>query len=188
VTLAGFVLALWNLTKVWQRSKQISDFPTIRSLGISSEQEARQKLDVVNEDLSFDSSKLSNSIRTGKRYALQQKRYKLDLLDMQDIAWFYKKVVNKKIYYVIPAGTSHSVQVNTLSGQSQEWAFGGKSNLSDQFLAQLVQAAPWAVVGYDAQIKKMWDKGRKNFLAQVLARKQEHTQPIQPESQLPASQ
>ncbi len=180
--LVGFALAVWNLSKVWRRTQQIHHYPVMRSLGDGSEQQAMQALSLVNEDLDIADSSLSKSVHTGQRYALQQQRYKVDLLDMQEAAWIYKKVVNKKIYYVIPAGTSNSVQVHTLSEQSQEWHFGGKADLAEQFLIKLAQASPWAVIGYDVQIKKVWDKGRKNFIAQVLARKQELANPVSPAS------
>lgn len=72
-----------------------------------------------------------------------------DARSLGDLVWAYPEVTKKKIYYVIPAGTTHAAVLHFRKGQVT--VNGTESNVQNA-MRYVIARAPWALVGYDDKI------------------------------------
>ena len=66
-----------------------------------------------------------------------------------DLVWAYPLVTKKKIYYVIPAGTTHAAVLHFRKGQV---TINGAEGEVHDAMRYVLARAPWAFVGYDDNI------------------------------------
>jgi hypothetical protein len=132
-------------------------------------------------DLTLTSAELEREIETAvkakcsgwtltQNYAVQQKMLGFNLFRMENLAWAYKKVVKRRIYYVIPAGTTYAAELYFSDGQAE---IVGKQKKVDELLALASERAPWAIKGYSDDLEKLYKSSRGEFVAEVTKRKSE---------------
>lgn len=72
-----------------------------------------------------------------------------DARSLGDLVWAYPQVTKKKIYYVIPAGTTHAAVLHFRKGQV---TINGAEGQVQNAMRFVLARAPWAFVGFDDNI------------------------------------
>ena len=103
-----------------------------------------------------------------QNYAVRNQRLAFDLFRLDNLVWIYKKTVKRRIYGVIPMGTSYAAELNFSDGVAE--VAGSQKNV-DELLALAGERAPWAVKGYTDDLAKFWKSSRAGFVAEVMKRK-----------------
>ncbi len=103
-----------------------------------------------------------------QNYAVRNQRLAFDLFRLDNLVWVYKKAVKRRIYGVIPMGTTYAAELNFSDGVAE--VSGSQKNV-DELLALASQRAPWAVKGYTDDLAKFWKSSRAAFVAEVMKRK-----------------
>jgi hypothetical protein len=82
--------------------------------------------------------------------------------------WVYKKVTSHSVNF-IPTGKSYELALHDKLGRERTIKLS-EGEVNDT-IVKIAGHAPWAVVGFDPEIKTMWDKQRDEFYAMVEQRK-----------------
>lgn len=106
-------------------------------------------------------------------YLLHTGKLVFDLHSTDELLWAYALVTKKKIYYVIPAGQSHSLVL--------KW---GDSNVKVQAKEAVVMAAlqhivvhqPWVAIGWTKETEQLFNKRGSGFASQIAKAKQQWMQ------------
>lgn len=90
--------------------------------------------------------------------------FTLKLIHVDDIVWAYKKVTKHSVNF-IPTGKSYQL-ILCLADKSQAVVASKDANV-DFILSSFMQRCPWIIVGYSADIKRMWQKQRAELINHV---------------------
>jgi hypothetical protein len=105
-----------------------------------------------------------------QNYAVKNIRFSFDIYRLDNLVWVYKKTVKRRMYGVIPMGTTYAAELMFSDGQAE---ITGKQKKVDELLALAGERAPWAVKGYTDELAKFWMSSRAGFVAEVTKRKNE---------------
>jgi hypothetical protein len=105
-----------------------------------------------------------------QNYAVKRASMSFDLYRLDHLVWAYKKVIKRKVYLVIPAGTTYAAELMFSDGQAE---IVGKQKKVDELLALASERAPWAAKGYTDEQLKFWKSSRAAFVAEVMKHKGE---------------
>ena len=83
--------------------------------------------------------------------------------------WGYKKITKHSVNF-IPTGKTYEAIVKCYGGDAM---ISGKEARVNEVLHLVQQRAPWAVIGYSADLAGIWKKQQDEFLRQVEQRRQE---------------
>lgn len=118
------------------------------------------------------------------RFAVKHPLLKLEVQALSELLWVYKKVIQKKLYYVIPAGKSYTLCLRFADGASMDLA--GKEAAVDGALAFLLEHAPWAVFGHSDEVAAVFKDKRKR--PQLLAHVQQRQDALRAAAATPFAQ
>jgi len=107
--------------------------------------------------------------RCGDKYLIRSSFFSFDLLLLQDVVWGYKKITKHSVNF-IPTGKTYEAIVKCYGGDAM---ISGKEARVNEVLHLVQQRAPWAVIGYSADLAGIWKKQQDEFLRQVEQRRQE---------------
>lgn len=105
-----------------------------------------------------------------QNYAVKQAALSFDLFRLENLVWAYKKASKRRVYAVIPAGTTYTAELLFSDGKA---VIGGKQNAVDELLALVSERSPWAAKGYSNELAKFYNSSRNSFEAEVATRKKE---------------
>lgn len=106
-------------------------------------------------------------------FLVRDQAMNFDVQALDEFVWAYKNVINKKVYYVIPAGKTVSVKLSTMNNTTE---VTGKEDDVDAVLNFFVNYRPWVVVGYSDELEKLYKRKRNEFAALVKQRHEEINQ------------
>jgi hypothetical protein len=98
-----------------------------------------------------------------QNYAVKNVRFSFDLFRLDNLVWAYKKAVKRRMYGVIPMGTTYAAELMFSDGQAE---ITGNQKKVDELLAQASERAPWAVKGYTDDLEKFYKSSRAGFVAE----------------------
>jgi hypothetical protein len=101
-------------------------------------------------------------------YLIRSSPFRFDVLRFVDLLWAYKKVTKKSVNF-IPTGKSYEAIVHCYGGMAE---LPGSQKQVDEMLQEAVRRAPWAVVGFSAEIQQLFTKQNRDFCAAVEERRQ----------------
>jgi len=87
---------------------------------------------------------------------------------LQDVAWAYQKVIQHRTYGI---NTRKTYQAEVWDQTGKLITFIGKQDAVVDALRSIATAAPWAVIGYGADLDTQWRKNRAQFIAAVKQRR-----------------
>ena len=90
---------------------------------------------------------------------------------LPEVAWLYKHMTQRRTYG-IPVGKTFAAHIFDSHGQKIEMTAKNERDV-EAILEGAVQAAPWAIVGYDKEIEKTWNKNRAAVVEMVNQRRQQ---------------
>lgn len=105
-----------------------------------------------------------------QNYAVKQTKLSFDLFRLENLVWAYKKAVKRRIYGIIPAGTTYAAELHFTDGKAE---IAGKQKKVDELLALAGESAPWAAKGYSDELAKFYKSSRNSFEAEVAKHKSE---------------
>ena len=108
--------------------------------------------------------------RVGERYVIQQALFSFDIFRWSDLLWAYKNVTRRSINF-IPTGKSYSAVLHFATGSKASTAIQAGQKVVDRILEFALERAPWAILGYSAELKTVFDKKPEEFRAAVEQRK-----------------
>jgi hypothetical protein len=94
--------------------------------------------------------------------------------NVNDICWVHLQSTKHSVNFV-PTGTSHGIMIYLSSGAviSKDYGYGDSNQtFMINKMAQLQRIAPWAIYGYNQQLKDLWSSNRASFIAAVNQNKQ----------------
>ena len=130
------------------------------SIGVSIE---------VQRELSNSLLFKSNGILITNNYVVRRHFFTFNILRFDDLLWIYKKVTQRSVNF-IPTGKSFDAIMIFYGGSE---TFSGNEARVGEVLTLASSRAPWAVVGYSAEIKDLFSKRTDEFCQFVETRRQE---------------
>ena len=101
-------------------------------------------------------------------YLVQNSMLRLDVFRLEDLVWAYPKLVRRRFAGVIGIGMHHVAVMEFRDGHAE---VNGKKKVVQQLLEMAGTRAPWAMIGYDAELEKLWKTSRSDVVAEVTGRK-----------------
>jgi len=118
-------------------------------------------------------------VTTTRSWLIQPSTFGTDLVYMGDIVWAYKHETVHKTYGVTTNRTYATIVHDALG---RRWNFPLKLEQVETLLRELNERVPWAIIGFDQQLEKLWQKNRQEVLRIVEERKQKiSSEPPPPE-------
>jgi Putative transmembrane protein precursor len=161
----GLGICSWNLYKAKVRTENLRKHPIYRSL-----------IQYGDGDLLADS--IDNEI--GNRYSSQELEantlfvtpswllftpiYNLQIVKFDRLMWAFKKVTNHSVNF-IPTGKTYAIVLYDRFGKERN--FSMSEGEVDLIIGNIHTYAPWTVIGYTSESRKMWDWRRKEFYTMV---------------------
>ena len=102
-------------------------------------------------------------------FAIQKAFFAFNIYRFHDLLWAYKKVTQRRVNF-IPTGKSYSALLHFYGGNIN---FMAKEQSVDEVLQWAAGRAPWAIVGYTADLNKLFTKQVANFCAAIEARRRD---------------
>lgn len=112
-------------------------------------------------------------------YLLRNGTLNFDLRSMEELLWAYALVTKKKVYYVIPAGQSHSL---VLKWSDSTVKVQAKEPVVAAALQHIAEKQPWVTLGWTKDTEKLFNKRGGGFASQIAKAKQQWAQSRAPAS------
>ncbi len=173
VGLIVFLLCVWGLSKVIRRSGNPASHPIMRALGRFGEPE--QVAEQINQEMSAPHEALG-SLHLTPHWLVNSAGVSLAATRLEDVVWVYGKVAQHRTNGV-PTGKTYSTLIWDRYGKNV--TVTGKEKAMQDALQAVYRRAPWAIVGYRADVEKAWKSNRPSVLAAVEQRRQEMAQQAQ---------
>lgn len=176
----GAVVGFWNLRKYQLRERDPflhPDFKPLRSYG----------------DVHTVAAEAERSFRAGPwivRNAFLiitpvwygfSKKSGFDAFPVREIVWAYRLRSREKVNGIV-VREGQSLIVRTGSGRSSGVNLGSQQAV-EEVLRGLAAAAPWAEIGWSAELSEQWTRHRADFLARTDARRAQATSGGRPQEQ-----
>ncbi len=168
ITLPILLIVLWNLIKFVQRNNCHEEHPVYKRLGkygVASDIASRINDEIIAQSL------ITGSIKTTPSWLLIERFFTLDIENLADIIWVYKKITTHKAYGVITTGQTFELCIMTRDGKAIYTT--GKEIQIDEIIRNICNKAPWVIAGFSAEIKNLWDRQRNTFIATVDQKREE---------------
>lgn len=114
-------------------------------------------------------AKLGNHIITDD-HIVNSSMLNFGLSSLDGVIWCYQQVVQKKVYYVIPAGKTYSLSINT---GTSTLLINGPEFAVEAAIHHINARRPWVILGHSDELETNYKKRRKEMIAWVASRKQE---------------
>ena len=122
----------------------------------------------INADLAQPNPVRIGSTRLMQNWLLRVNRFHLDAVPLSDVTWVYGKVTQHSTNG-IPTGKSFETVICSQHQPALEIKL--KKKQSDAFLIAVLERAPWAVSGFNDELKQLWERDRNGFRTHVEERK-----------------
>ena len=103
-----------------------------------------------------------------ERYLVRSSTFHFNVLRYQDLLWAYKKITKHSVNF-IPTGKTYKAIVHCYGGSAD---LPGSQKKVDEMLQDTARRAPWAVVGFSAELQTLFTKQNREFCAAVEERRQ----------------
>jgi hypothetical protein len=162
VVIGGLCLlgAVWGGWVYLQRSNNPAQDPFARALAKYGQLESVvPQVDAEMASAHTTISKGANSVHIGQHWMVATQPFRAFGSRLDGLVWVYRLVVKRKMYFVIPAGSRHTLIAYDRFGQKIAVQLDElKTGEAMQFLRNV---APQAIFGYDKRLVKLWKAGNK---------------------------
>lgn len=184
--IGGLGICSWNLYKAKVRTNYPRKHPIYRSLSkygdgdlVADQIEHEIRAYDYNQELGGRTFFLTPS------WLLITQIYNLDIIKLDRLIWVFKKVTRHSVNF-IPTGKTYALVLHDCLGK--ERTFSMSEGEADRVINQINMYAPWIVLGFSSETKKMWDKQRQSFYAMVERRRNKSPQSSSETSRTPSKQ
>lgn len=158
-------LCLWGLFRAIQWRASPLSHPIARALGRFGD--AQQTIAAIDAELQAPHARIGDTHLTPNWLVLDQP-IRLQAARLDEIVWLYKLVTKRRVNGV-PVGQSFTAEIRDRHGVALS-IFGTEEQVN-QLLNAAAQRAPWAIVGFSAELEQAWKKNRGALLASVEQRR-----------------
>ena len=123
--------------------------------------------DQIETELASSAETVDN-LQLTRNWLVAARASSLDVTQLKDIMWVYKKIVSGR------GGKRISALVFDRHGRMT--AIKGKEAQIDDTLKGIAQRMPWIMVGYSKEAQAAWNKDRAGFISAVDQRRQQAKQ------------
>ena len=156
---AIFGLAGWNCIKAFARYRDIEKAPIWRRLAVFGQ--PQQLSAEIEQDL-FAPTVKYKSMRLTPNWLIQRFFFSSYPSPIADVAWVYELVTRHRTNG-IPTGKTYSAII--LGRHKQKFTVRASRKKVDALIAELNQRAPWAIFGFNEELRTIWNKNHPAFLA-----------------------
>ncbi len=167
VILGLFLLACWNIVKLWKRKKNLLLHPI--NIALSRFGPPEKIANIINVEAKAPKVEVKPVIISSS-WLFKPSFYGLEMILLAELAWVYNKVTTNYTNG-IRTGESYSVIINKRDGKSIKVSCGKLA--SSLLITRVAESAPWVVGGFNEEIKKFWETDFNGFIAYVDKRKRE---------------
>ena len=156
------LIVIWNLIKFFQRNNSPEDHPVYKKLGnygVASDIASRINDEILAQPL------ITGAVKVTPAWLLIERFFTIEIENLSDIMWIYKKITTHKAYGVITTGKTFEVCIMTRNGRAIYTT--GKEIQLNEIINNICNKAPWVIAGFSSEIKNLWDKERNTFIATV---------------------
>jgi hypothetical protein len=160
------LLLWWKGVPAWRHAREPATHPLVTRAQAWGDPLAV----AVEAERDFDGPRFSSGgWRVGGKYLIQSTLFTFDVLRLDDLLWAYKKVTKHSVNF-IPTGKTYEAILACYGGIA---VIKGKEKVVDTVLTFAQQRAPWAVLGYSAELQGLFTKKRQEFVGAVEQRRRE---------------
>lgn len=164
-TVIALVVCIWGVLRALGRIVNTERHSIWR--GLQRFGEPSSVADQIETELGSSSEKVGN-VQLTRNWLVASKSSTLDVTQLKDIMWIYKKIVSgrggKRISALVYDRHGHLTTIN------------GKEAQVDNTLRGIAQRMPWIMVGYSKEAETAWNKDRTGFIRAVDQRRQQANQ------------
>jgi hypothetical protein len=162
-------LSIWSLVNLIRRSGDFSKHPIARELSRFGdwEQMARE----IDSQMAEPHELSGSNTHLTRDWLIFQSNTSFVAIPFRDIVWHYLYQINRRTYGIVTS-TSYSVIIKDRYGYTKSLPYGSSGGSATELLKKIQVHAPWAYVGYSAELLKVWNKQAGQLVASVNARKQ----------------
>jgi len=165
-TLVFALLLAWKGLPAWRHARDPADHPLLTRAQAWGDPLAV----AVEAEREFEGPRFkSGGWRVGDKYLVQSTFFTFDVLRLEDLLWAYKKITKHSVNF-IPTGKSYEAILACYGGIA---VIKAKEKVVEALLAFAHQRAPWAVLGYSADIQNFFNSKRQEFAGAVEQRRRE---------------
>jgi hypothetical protein len=156
-----FGLCVYGFVRAIQRSRNPLKHPIMRALSrFGSPSDIAGQIDA---ELLADHPKM-DGLHLTRNWLVQAASSSLAATRIDDIAWAYKQVIQRRVNGV-PAGKTYTAQIWDRHGVCITIA--GSETFVNQTIEAAARRAPWMLAGYNADLEKAWKSNRAAVLATI---------------------
>ncbi len=161
----GLGLCSWNLYRAKVRTNNPRKHPIYSSLARSGDGDLLAcNIDREIRDRYNCQELAGNTLFLTPSWLLFTEIYNLQIVKLDRLMWVFKKVTNHSINF-IPTGRSYAIVLYDRFGEERN--FSMCEGEVDRIIQNIHTYAPWTVIGYTSESRKMWNWRRKEFYAMV---------------------
>lgn len=164
-TLIVFIVCLWGVLRALGRIMNTERHSIWR--GLQRFGEPSSVADQIETELGSSGEKVGN-VQITRNWLVANKASTLDVTQLKDVMWIYKKIVSGR------GGKQISALVYDRNGHLM--TITGKEAQIDDTLRGLAQRMPWIMVGYSKEIEAAWKKDRAEVVNAVDQRRKQANQ------------
>jgi hypothetical protein len=166
ISVAVLLLAAWNILKGFRR---LGEPQTTKIWGQLAALGDPQQLSLQIETEEHQPHAMYGKLHMTQSWLLQRRMFSTWISPVDDLAWIYKKVTKHSVNF-IPTGKTYAVVLMGRHRQRVEAQMREKE--VNALLGTLAARVPWAIYGFNQEIKTAWDKDPAGFVAVVDSRRQ----------------
>jgi hypothetical protein len=160
------LLSLWNIKKTIRRGANPNLHPITRS--ISKFGLPREIAAAIDSEVKADSEHFGSLVITSS-WLLRPTGFDLDIINLGEIVWVYKKVTTVR-KYGIPVNRIYSIMIH--DRRDTTYGININSDKIDEVIEAIFSRVPWVITGFDKELEKLWHSNRSVVLDLVDKRKQ----------------
>lgn len=161
-------LLIYSLVTIIGRVSNPSKHPIARDL--SRYGDWQQMAQEIDEELSKPHERGDN-YRLTPHWLIFQTGTRFEAVPYRDLIWQYLFQINHRSYGISTYKT-YFVKLHDRHGKTKTLPYGNKSDIALDLLKKLQARAPWAYLGFSADIKNAWEHKREKMISSVDARRQ----------------
>jgi len=115
----------------------------------------------------YESPQMKNrkGSRLSDRYIFREGFFSFNVIRIEDIAWAYKKIIKKRLNFIIPLGKDYEAVFIALGGDLESQ---GSQKFVDDALQFVSARNSWALYGYTDDIARIFKQNPKEFAFTVM--------------------
>jgi hypothetical protein len=167
---AAMAFAIWNMQKVFRRTRNPREHPMVRSLARYGD--ASMVASLIDNEARINQPARFQNVRLLPTWLASLRTFGCEFFYITEIVWVYKKAT-RHYHYFIPLGKTYSLIVCDARGWSMRVLDSSTAKSVDALAESIARTVPWVILGYSDDLQKLWSQDWSGFVSWVAERKKE---------------